>query len=581
MPQLPILVRFSLAGLCAALVLPFLIPHHFNPIPSFIQEWVAAAFGLLSACILLQRRLTENFEVPEIALIPLGLTGLLLVQYAFGLIQSVTQALLVALYLLWATLMLATASNLRREIPAEKIAATAAFALLIGSAAAAATQALQFAGFGFHTGLISFLARGSGNLGQANHLADYLWLGIASSLFLHIERRIGPILFAAAALALATSSTLTGSRSTLLYAFGLTALSLWSAWHFRSPQLRRAAILMSLVLGLVLLLQFALSLQEVATTLNASVSGERLFREAGTQSQRLQLWRTGLAIFADHPWLGAGVGHFPYDSYLTVGAQADGTFLGGGEHAHNLFIQLLSEFGAIATLLVIVLAWRWWQSFIRKPWTMTHWWIAALLLVLGVHSQLEYPLWYTFFLGVACLALGLGSQITLRSQVSRSGRWAIALAFVLGAATLVSLLLDYRQLENTLYGRTVNDADQPASARARLDTLARLHRESLLAHYVPLSYAHQLEVNREALADKIAVCEMAIRFSPVDLVTFKLVWLLALDGRKEEAEKALRRAVATHPTYTATAAEQLEALSKQFPELGWLNNELSRLRHQN
>ena len=580
MPHPPLLARLSLACLCAALVLPFLIPHHFNPIPSFIQEWTAAMFGLLAACVLTHRHLIEDIEIPEIALIPLGLIGLLLLQYFTGLAQSITQALLAALYLLWSLLMLTAASNLRRVVRPETIARCAAIAILFGAVFSAAIQALQFAGYGFGSGLISPLARGSGNLGQPNHLADYLWLGIASALFLHAEKRIGWTLFIATATGLATSSTLTGSRSTLLYAFGLTVLSLWSAWRFKTPALRRTAVAAAAILALTVLLQFALAHSEVATTINASFSGERLFREAGTPSQRLQLWRTGLAIFADHPWLGAGIGHFPYASYITA-ANQPGIYLGGGEHAHNLIIQLLSEFGILATLFVCVLVWRWWRAFIRTEWTAMQWWVAALLLVIGTHSQLEYPLWYVFFLGIASLALGLGSQAGMHPEISRHGRWVILLGLSFGAMTLASLIVDYRDLENTLYARTVNDTGQPASSRTRLDALARLHRESLLAHYVPLSYAHQIEVNREALPDKITVCEMAIRFSPVDLVTFKLAWLLALDDRKADARSALHRAIATHPAYATTAAKELDQLVRQFPEIGWLKTELSRLMQQN
>lgn len=581
MPQPPLFARLSLACLCAALVLPFLIPHHFNPIPSFIQEWTAAVFGLLAACVLAHRQLIKDLEIPEIALSPLGLIGLLLLQYFTGLAQSVTQVLLVSLYLLWSLLMLIAASNLRRVISPKTIALCAAAAILVGAMLSAAIQALQFAGLGFGSGLVSPLARGSGNLGQPNHLADYLWLGIASALFLRAEKRIGWLLFIVVVTGLATSSTLTGSRSTLLYAFGLTLLSFWSAWHFKLPELRRTAVAATTILAFTVLLQFILAHSEVATTINASLSGERLFREAGTPSQRLQLWRTGLAIFADHPWLGAGVGHFPYASYITAATQPGSIYLGGGEHAHNLIIQMLSEFGILATLFVCALAWRWWQAFIHTEWTAMHWWIAALLLVLGTHSQLEYPLWYVFFLGIACLALGLGSQRSMRPEISRGGRWVILLVLSLSAMTLVALIVDYRTLENTLYARTVDDADRPASSRARLDVLARLHRESLLAHYVPLSYAHQIEVNRETLSDKIAVCEMAIRFSPVDLVTFKLAWLLALDDRKEEAREALHRAIATHPAYATTAAKELDQLVKQFPEIGWLNFELSHLMQRN
>jgi hypothetical protein len=89
-----------------------------------------------------------------------------------------------------------------------------------------------------------------------------------------------------------------------------------------------------------------------------------------------------------------------------------------------------------------------------------------------------------------------------------------------------------------------------------------------------LSYAYQLTIDKESLKDKITVSEMAIRFSPVDLITYKLAYLLAMDGRMDDAKVALQRAVATHPNFAPTALRQLEGLSGAHPELKALLDEL-------
>ena len=41
--------RISLMLLAAMGCLPFLLPHHLEPIPSFAGEWLAVALGLLAA----------------------------------------------------------------------------------------------------------------------------------------------------------------------------------------------------------------------------------------------------------------------------------------------------------------------------------------------------------------------------------------------------------------------------------------------------------------------------------------------------------------------------------------------------
>jgi O-antigen ligase len=566
-------LRFSLGILCLMLTLPFLNPHHYNPIPTFYQEWTAAACALLAATLLLRKKVFEQLEFPEIALLPLGLAGVLLAQFACGLVAFPSQALIFTLYLFLALLILALGRSLRQQIALENLVGVFAGAILCGTLLASTLLALQLVDPQLGLGLVFSYVRGGGNLGQANHLANYLSLGLASAIYLHIQGKIGIAAFVTIALTLVSGASFTGSRSIIAYAAGFALLSVWAAWHFRQDALRRIAKITLWLLPATIILQLAFSYFNVGSALQTAVSGERLFHLVSGTSQRLQLWRTGLEIFFQHPWLGAGIGQFPLNAYLVVGAQPDGTYLGGGEHAHNLLIHLLSEFGLIAPVLVIALGLRWWLRFIGQAWTAAHWWIATVLLVLTTHSQLEYPLWYTFFLGIAALVLGVGSAAGFHPRITASSRLLIALALLLGALTLVTLGNDYRKLERTLNWQ-LNDDGERLTWKETLAAMGKLQRESLFSQYIQLSYAYQLSIDKESLKDKITVSEMAIRFSPVDLITYKLAYLLALDGRMDDAKVALQRAVATHPHFAPTALRQLEALSETHPEITALRDEL-------
>jgi tetratricopeptide (TPR) repeat protein len=322
-----------------------------------------------------------------------------------------------------------------------------------------------------------------------------------------------------------------------------------------------------LLLPATLLLQLAFSYLDLGSSLGTVVSGDRFFQQVSGSSQRLQLWRTGLAIFTQHPLLGAGIGQFSWNSYLLVGTQADGTFLGGAEHAHNVFIQFLAEFGVLPPLLLLVLGLRWCVDFARLSWSPAHGWIAAVILVQAIHSQLEYPLWHTYFLGISAISLGAGSTWVIRPQITRAGRAIIALTLLLGGITLINLGGHYHKLEQSLNWQ-LQSIDAKPSWENTLDALATLHRESLLSHYVDLIYAYQLQPDREALKEKIAVCERAIRFSPVDRITYKLAFLLALDGQNTEAIEAMRRALATHPRMRDEAIRQMSELNKTYPQIG-------------
>ena len=560
-------LRFSLYALCLMMIVPFLNPHHYNPIPTFYQEWTAAGLGLLAATLLLQRDILARIRLPAIGLAPLGLGALLLIQFALGRVEFLTQGLVFLLFLLWAILLIVLGRTLRDELGIDGLVKPLATALLTGACLAALLQGIQLAGILPIDALIFTRAGGGGssNLGQTNHLANYLWLGLASALYLRAQGHLGRITFVVLAIALVASASLTGSRSVLLYAIGFALLSGWAAWRTRHPALREMFRLALFLCATTLILQPAFAFFEIGKMAGATLSGERFYQEVGSTSQRLQLWRTGLAIFMDHPWLGAGIGQFPWQAYLLVGSQPDGTFIGGGEHAHNLFIDLLAEFGLFAPLLVAGLTLRWWLAFTRQPWTAAHGWLAAVLLVLATHSQLEYPLWYAFFLGIAALALGAGSTTRFQPKITRLSRPIMALVFLLGAMTLFNLFVDYRKLEHALNWQLQPAENQPTWHKT-LDTLSQLHGESLFSHYVDLVYGYQLLPDREALKEKILACERAIRFSPIDRTSYKLAFLLALDGQKEEARQALQRALAAHPQKRDEMLGQLKGLRTTTPE---------------
>lgn len=567
--------RLSLACLCGMWTIPFLISHHAILIPTFYREWIAAVLGLLSGTILLRRKLIKEIDVPIITLIPLGLILILGIQYAAHLYQTPSKPLIVALYLVWSAAVMTTAFNLKKVVSTEDATVTAAFSILAGAVISAILLAMQLAHVGTDSFLTSSLAPGAGNLGQRNHLANYLWLGVASAILLHLRghlRRYSLVIILAA---LVTASSFTGSRSILLYSFVQAAIATWAYRKYGDPELRRIALISVSLFACLLLLLLGLASLPMDSLETTATAGSRLITEASTTPLRLQLWRTGLLIFSEHPWLGVGVGQFPYQSYLLVGQITSDALFGGAEHTHNLFVQLLCEWGAIAPILLIVLGGLWWKHFTRVKWAGPEWWIAATLLVIFTHSQLEYPLWYTFVLGTFSFALGLGTPIELRYRATDGSRLVISLMLALGSSTLISLLSDYQQLESAVSPTSATRSH--ASDHDRIRVLSRIGRESLFSDYQSLVFAQALAIDREILADKIAVSKAAIRVAPINSITFKLAWLYALNGDRDEAILALRRAIATHPTYVPTARIALAALIEAFPETDWLDAEFERL----
>lgn len=111
------------------------------------------------------------------------------------------------------------------------------------------------------------------------------------------------------------------------------------------------------------------------------------------QDSRFLLWSNVLHLIAQKPWSGWGWGELDYAHFITAYPGARFPVL--LDNAHNLPLQLAVELGLPFSLLVglalAALAWRIkpWQE--RQPGRLLAW---GVLAVIGVHSMLEYPLWY-------------------------------------------------------------------------------------------------------------------------------------------------------------------------------------------
>ena len=110
-------------------------------------------------------------------------------------------------------------------------------------------------------------------------------------------------------------------------------------------------------------------------------------------ASRLTLWGNVLHLIAQKPWLGWGWGELDYAHFITL--YPGERFCDILDNAHNLPLHLAVELGVPAAVLlcgvVVVAVWR------AKPWREADplrqlaW---AVLAVIGLHSLLEYPLWY-------------------------------------------------------------------------------------------------------------------------------------------------------------------------------------------
>lgn len=294
--------------------------------------------------------------------------------------------------------------------------------------------------------------RAVGNLRQPNHLATLLlWSAVAVVPVQEWARTRGAGRAASAALAclfalLLFGIVLSGSRTGLL---GVGVLLLWGLVDARLSHRARALLIASPLIcaGSWWLLDVLAAAQGLGAQLGAAAR----VGEGDLSSGRFSIWRDTLALVVQHPWLGVGLGEFNFAWTLTPFPLRNPNFF---DHTHNLPLQLAVELGLPLALLILgLLLWALWQAFERTrrvagPEGTALRACFVMVLLMALHSQLEYPLWYAYFLLPTAFAwglcLGAGSSETATASTS-SGHWVrlAGIAMLIGAA---AMLWDYRRV---------------------------------------------------------------------------------------------------------------------------------------
>ena len=249
-----------------------------------------------------------------------------------------------------------------------------------------------------------------GNLRQRNQQASLMALGVWSLLWLWVRAErvqrpqwgMGMVLGGALAV-LAVAAAATNSRTgALQWLLMLGLLCLW-----RRTDARKAIALV--LVGMVLYVLAAWALPQVLLQVSGiRIDGlfDRFSNTSGACGARRVLWSNMLHLISLKPWTGWGWGELSYAHYITLFPEERFCVL--LDNAHNLPLHLAVELGLPAALLLCggVLAWLVWS----RPWRETDpvrqlaWGVVA---VVGLHSLLEYPLWYGPFQVTTLFALVL------------------------------------------------------------------------------------------------------------------------------------------------------------------------------
>ncbi len=389
------------------------------------------------------------------------------------------------------------------------------------------------------------------NLRQRNQFATLINLSFAALFCFAMRHKLNEktwYLVSALLVAcfFAGGNAASGSRTGLFQFACICMIALWwGTWRIKAAR-------WVLVVG-VLGYGVATVLLPISAGLDPTTHGALARLQAGDApcASRLTLWSNVFDLIAQKPLLGWGWGNLDYAHYITL--YPGERFCDILDNAHNLPLHLAVELGVpFAVLFCGLVIWR----IVRlKPWAETDrtrqlaW---TVLMVIGLHSLVEYPLWYGPFQMTVGLCIwmlwrrpgleGAGEAVAADFKPKRPlAQRLIAQAAIVLIAFLGVVAWDYWR---------VSQIYLPPESRAasfRDDTLAKSSETWFFkdtARFAQLSLMPLTQNNAQQVYD---LASGLLHYSPEARVVEKLIESATMLGRLDEAVFHLARFRAAFP----------------------------------
>ncbi len=332
------------------------------------------------------------------------------------------------------------------------------------------------------------------------------------------------------------------SRTGLLQTVMLgTLLFVWSRGDFGSKAKRILPLVGVYLLGLFLLV-FAHG--EIGANFESIGILSRLTDTSDPCHSRLTLWSNVLHLISLRPLTGWGWGELGYAHYSTL---YDGPrFCEILDNAHNLPLHLAVELGLpVAIAVCAVIGWLIWRM---NPWAerdpsrQLAW---AVLMVIGIHSMLEYPLWYGPFQMAVLLCVYM-----LWPEPSPGDDESVAAVYAKPASYLISFCVIAGCLYAAWDYRRVSQLYLPGDARVaayRENTLEKVSGSRLFRNQVEFAELMTTPLNPATAPRIYILSRRMLHFSAEPSVIEKAIESSRALGFFDEADFHMDRYRAAFP----------------------------------
>ena len=319
---------------------------------------------------------------------------------------------------------------------------------------------------------------------------------------------------------------------------------------------------------------FGLYLLDIYTLPTAANAVSRMTE--GSLHLRMELLQQAWVQFQHHLIIGVGFGNLLADSIHHVDELEWFVF---SIHSHNLVTQVAAELGIIGLMLLLlpvyIIVKGYWQAR-----TIEMSFVLICLLIIGLYSFSEYPLWFTRFLIIAVFFLSIinTKQITLNIKTSfLFGLLCVLIAIGSGYyyyqyqsySRVNSFLInyDYTNLEN------MSAEEKQEFADIQIKMVTDLAPIFGFSDYKELYIYYLLPEDNVQLPDRIALGNRVLTKFLTPTVLLKQALYLGLDNQQSESLQLFKSAcVLNHNEKCDEVTKYLSDLADQYEQFNDINH---------
>tara|TARA_R110000823_G_scaffold266706_2_gene386473 strand:- start:261 stop:2030 length:1770 start_codon:yes stop_codon:yes gene_type:complete len=559
------------------LIVPFLIPAHFYPLPTYPEELVTTilvvGFGIAGVFSTKRRVYVSNLMMLWLV------AGIIwYISWFFNKKEVVSGALFYQIFWVVGFFALIGSSALIARIGKQQFSTLSARVLVFSGFLYAMTGLFTYyGGLKFIIPWISVdQSRLVGFMGHPNLSGLYLAIslsafGFALSKKINRPLQLQSIVFV---LIVTLAGVLTGSRA--FFVILIAQCLFGAAWYFllrggmaSSRACVKAPFFYQLfVLGLSGILFVAYpptdriiseSLAEHEILNRQSTSEMLMGRYQAAGQPRLGEWRKivqGIEVIPNI-WLGVGPGSYPEFS-VAADEVIDNPYRNGKtwRNAHNIFLMAFVEWGIIGCIFVFSLFSYIFYLFVKSEKSPENYFIWLSLTAIIIHNLVEFSLWHMQFLIVFLVLLTSQVKIYALRLTSPSLRWVSVVPVV-----ILTIWMSF--MTSLDYARMVYLFSKPEIGAEDIRTLDLVAQNSLWRPYSRLVMYYRLNPIATGIEGQLNEATAIAHWSPLNLVLMRQASLTAAVGESALACKRINRATELYPSIAATLDEELVYLNSQ------------------